>query len=99
MTARLHVDWTACRGRGVCVELLPEVLDRDPWGYPLTRDGSREPVVAPVLTEHAERAVDLRHVNRSARPAGMASRRAGRAQNRPANRSLATSESVSRPSW
>jgi ferredoxin len=59
MTARLHIDWTACRGRGVCVELLPEVLDRDPWGYPLTRDGSREPVVAPVLTEHAERAVDL----------------------------------------
>ncbi len=34
MTARLHVDWTACRGRGTCTELLPELLEHDPWGYP-----------------------------------------------------------------
>lgn len=35
MSARLHIDWTACRGHGLCAELLPELLDRDPWGYPL----------------------------------------------------------------
>jgi ferredoxin len=55
---RLHVDWTACDGRGACVELLPELLGRDEWGYPVPRDGSREPVVPAPLTKHAERAVD-----------------------------------------
>jgi len=42
---RLHVDWTRCDGRGLCTELLPGVLRRDDWGYPLARDGSREPTV------------------------------------------------------
>lgn len=32
--ARLHIDWTKCDGRGLCVELLPEALERDDWGYP-----------------------------------------------------------------
>lgn len=40
---RLHIDWTRCDRRGLCVELLPELLDRDDWGYPLVRNGSREP--------------------------------------------------------
>lgn len=57
MTARrLHVDWTACEGRGHCAELLPELLAVDPWGYPVARDGSRDPQVPPQLLEHAERA-------------------------------------------
>jgi ferredoxin len=34
---RLHIDWTACDGRGLCVELAPELLDRDEWGYPIPR--------------------------------------------------------------
>jgi NADH:ubiquinone oxidoreductase subunit F (NADH-binding)/ferredoxin len=54
---RLHIDWTACDGRGLCAELLPELLDRDEWGYPVPRDGSREPAVPPHLRAHAERAV------------------------------------------
>lgn len=33
--ARLHIDWTRCDGRGLCVELLPEALRRDDWGYPV----------------------------------------------------------------
>lgn len=37
MTETLHIDWTRCDGRGLCTELLPEVLDRDDWGYPLVR--------------------------------------------------------------
>jgi ferredoxin len=56
-TTRLHIDWTACDGRGLCTELLPEVFDRDEWGYPLSRDGSREPVVPEMLRTHAVRAV------------------------------------------
>lgn len=33
----LRVDWTACDRRGVCLELLPELLAADDWGYPLQR--------------------------------------------------------------
>ncbi len=40
---RLHVNWARCDGRGLCTELLPELLDRDDWGYPLARDGTTEP--------------------------------------------------------
>lgn len=29
------VDWTVCRGRGTCSELLPERIALDEWGYPL----------------------------------------------------------------
>jgi ferredoxin len=63
---RLHVDWTACDGRGLCIELLPELYDRDPWGYPLPRrddgaapGGAGDQPVPPELAEHAERAVTL----------------------------------------
>ncbi|MBF4607234.1 ferredoxin [Curtobacterium sp. VKM Ac-1393] len=37
--AALHVDWTRCRGRGLCTELFAERLARDEWGYPIARDG------------------------------------------------------------
>jgi ferredoxin len=33
--AVLHIDWTACRGRGLCTELLDGALQRDEWGFPL----------------------------------------------------------------
>jgi ferredoxin len=56
--SRLHVDWTACDGRGLCIELLPELLAADDWGYPVPRDGAREPVVPADLMPHARRAVD-----------------------------------------
>ena len=56
---RLHIDWTACEARGLCAELLPEILDSDPWGYPVPRDGSRDPEVPRELEPHARRAVRL----------------------------------------
>ena len=43
---KLHIDWTACDGRGACVELMPEVLDQDPWGYPIPKDGGNVPAEA-----------------------------------------------------
>lgn len=55
----LHIDWTACGGRGLCAELLPETLDRDPWGYPVPRDGAAEPEIRQDLISHAERAARL----------------------------------------
>ncbi|WP_269149446.1 ferredoxin [Curtobacterium flaccumfaciens] len=36
----LHVDWTRCRGRGLCTELFAERLERDEWGYPIARAGA-----------------------------------------------------------
>jgi ferredoxin len=58
MTARLHIDWTACDGRGLCVELLPEVLERDPWGYPIPHKPG--PIEVPDrLVPHAQKAAGL----------------------------------------
>ncbi len=56
---RLHVNWTRCDGRGLCTELLPELLDRDDWGYPLARDGTTEPRISRHLTDDAHTAVRL----------------------------------------
>jgi ferredoxin len=58
MTRRLHIDWTACDGRGLCAELLPELLAEDEWGYPIPRDGTPEPAVPGHLEGQARRAVD-----------------------------------------
>jgi ferredoxin len=43
----LHVDWTRCRGRGLCTELFAERLARDEWGYPIARAGDRGDPRAP----------------------------------------------------
>jgi ferredoxin len=56
MTAqRLHINWTACDGRGLCAELLPEVLTSDEWGYPMARQSLGVPEE---LSLAARRAVD-----------------------------------------
>jgi ferredoxin len=31
----LRVNPVACTGHGACAELLPELISRDEWGYPL----------------------------------------------------------------
>jgi len=54
---RLHIDWTLCDGRGLCSELLPEILVRDDWGYPLSRKASREPEIPDELSKFAKAAV------------------------------------------
>ena len=55
--SRLHIDWTLCDGRGLCTELLPELLGRDDWGYPLSLTGSREPEIPTAQQKYAEAAV------------------------------------------
>ncbi len=32
---QLRVDWPVCQARGLCFELLPEVIELDDWGYPV----------------------------------------------------------------
>ena len=59
LAPRLHIDWTRCDGRGLCTELLPRLLGRDDWGYPIARDGSREPAIPASALPQAHNAVDL----------------------------------------
>ena len=35
MQQHLAVDRIRCDGRGVCAELLPEMVRLDDWGYPI----------------------------------------------------------------
>ena len=53
MTRRLLVNPILCTGHGVCAELVPELIEMDPWGYPLVA-----PAALPdELLAHARRAV------------------------------------------
>ncbi len=50
----LVVDRIKCDGRGLCAEILPEMIRLDSWGYPIIAPGT--------IPEHlmglAQRAVD-----------------------------------------
>jgi ferredoxin len=46
----LRVDMTACEGRGLCAELLPEVIVLDDWGFPI--------IVSPVPERLADEAAE-----------------------------------------
>ena len=54
MSVRLRVNPIACEAHALCVELLPELIRLDDWGYPII-DSERVP---PELMGLAERAVD-----------------------------------------
>jgi ferredoxin len=43
----------ACEGHGLCAEAFPEMISRDPWGYPVPAPGA----VPRELMRHAEHAV------------------------------------------
>ena len=36
--ARLRVNPIACDGRGLCAEVLPELITLDDWGFPIILD-------------------------------------------------------------
>jgi ferredoxin len=38
--ATLRVDPIACDGRGLCAEVLPELISLDDWGFPIIREGA-----------------------------------------------------------
>ncbi len=50
---RLRVNPVACDAFGYCAELVPEIIVRDEWGYPVLGDGA----IPPRLFELAQRAV------------------------------------------
>ena len=50
----LTVNRIRCDGRGVCAELLPELVRLDDWGYPIVAPGP----IPDRLLAHAQRAVE-----------------------------------------
>jgi ferredoxin len=50
---RLRVNPVACDAFGYCAELLPEIVLRDEWGYPILKEGP----IPPRLFDLAQRAV------------------------------------------
>lgn len=50
---RLRVNPVACDAFGYCAELVPEIILRDEWGYPILDEGP----IPPQLFELAQRAV------------------------------------------
>ncbi|MCU1551302.1 MAG: oxidoreductase [Glaciihabitans sp.] len=55
----LHIDWIACDGRGLCTELLSELLERDEWGYPRALGYGSDVPVPRQLQDAARDAVAL----------------------------------------
>lgn len=51
---KLKVDMIACDGRGLCAEVLPELITLDDWGFPMI---ARQ--VPGDLADQAEEAVRL----------------------------------------
>jgi ferredoxin len=49
---RIEIDPIACDAHGLCVELLPELITFDDWGYPLIAESD----VPPELESLARRA-------------------------------------------
>lgn len=45
MSRQLRVDWPRCRARGLCHEVLPEVVELDEWGYPVVTGEVTEALV------------------------------------------------------
>jgi ferredoxin len=54
MSVRLRVNPIACEAHGLCVELLPELIRLDDWGYPVID----QPDVPGDLISLADRAVE-----------------------------------------
>jgi len=50
----LAIDRIKCDGRGLCAELLPELIRLDDWGYPILASGPIPELLLPL----AQRAVE-----------------------------------------
>ena len=49
----IAIDRIRCDGRGLCAELVPELIRLDDWGYPIITSGP----VPEQLMGHAQKAV------------------------------------------
>ena len=53
--ARLGVDFITCDGRGLCAEVVPELITLDDWGFPIVEAGE----VPPGLRQEVAEAIRL----------------------------------------
>jgi ferredoxin len=53
----LRLDPTVCDAHGFCVEMLPEIMTLDEWGYPLLASGTLVVAVPANLLPSAKKAV------------------------------------------
>jgi ferredoxin len=53
---RLRVNPIACTAHGLCAELLPEIIQLDPCGYPILLS----PTIPGSVMDHAQRTADAR---------------------------------------
>jgi ferredoxin len=49
--ARLRVDPIACDGRGLCAEVVPELITLDDWGFPIVSSQDVPPGLRPEVKE------------------------------------------------
>ena len=49
----IRIDWKSCDARGLCAELVPELISLDEWGFPVVTPGP----VPEELVAHVKRAV------------------------------------------
>jgi ferredoxin len=73
----LRVNPIACDAHGVCIELLPELIRADPWGYPLIRPGP-VPLRLLALARRAVTDGPTLAIQLADRPAGQPEPRQGR---------------------
>ena len=52
MSHVIRVNPITCKAHGMCAELLPELIELDPWGYPILSRAA----VPGELVDHARRA-------------------------------------------
>lgn len=51
---KIRIDRIACKGHGLCAELVPELISLDDWGFPVVVEGE----VPRPLEAYAKRAVN-----------------------------------------
>jgi ferredoxin len=78
---RLRINPIACDGRGLCAEVLPEMITLDDWGFPIISGGD----IPAALRPAAEEAIRLcpRLALRIDRPRAPKPSRSGRPSNPP----------------
>jgi ferredoxin len=65
----LSVDRIRCDGRGLCAELLPELVRLDDWGYPIVARGPVPEHLLPLAQRAVSRCPVLALALRRAEPA------------------------------